>query len=753
MRIVLTIATALWLLSPGLANRAQAQQAGDYRAVANGTWSAAATWETFDGTNWVAAATAPTGSETITIAGDDTVRVDAAVTVTGYVRVAEEGVLLVDGGSLQFADGSTYEHARDGGDLPSAEWAAGSTYLLTGTEQDAPGNRNQNFHHLTINTPALGRNRDLGLNGVTIGGDIRVISTGSNRWQLTSASAGDSSVVTILGDVYVEDGQFAVQGTGNALTTFIVHHYGNIVVTGGNFSAARGSQGSGSGTTTWYLYGGNFTLSNAATQNSNPTPGNARFVFAANGTQQLAFENVDYAGGQVHFEVADSTMLEIGDGFALNGWLINRGEVTPLGTLTVMDGAVYEHARNGGTVPSATWMEGSTALFTGITTDAPENRGQDYHHLTLDTPDLASNRDLGLDGHTIGGNLSVLSSGSARWRLVGGSSGTVVIKGDLIVRDASFETQGTSSPTDVVVEHYGNVDVDGGEFSISRGSQGSGTGTTLWYLYGGNFTMANARTRNSNPTPGNARFIFAGGGTQHLTLGADNQIDDLSVEVSDSTTLDVGTSEIGGAGVFILQSGATLATAHPDGVAGSIQTSGPVTLPDDARFEFNGTEAQVTSTAMPAVVQDLVIDNAAGVTLSQETTINGVLVLRAGVFDNTIPFTLGSGASISFEGGSLLIPVASEEEADLPSEFALYPNYPNPFSTSTLIRFDLKEAAHVTLTVYDVTGREVAELMNDQRGPGRYQVEWNAAGLSSGVYFYRIRAGSWQETRSLLLAR
>ena len=78
--------------------------------------------------------------------------------------------------------------------------------------------------------------------------------------------------------------------------------------------------------------------------------------------------------------------------------------------------------------------------------------------------------------------------------------------GDVIVEDGSLETQGTSSPTNVEVMHYGNVDVTGGTFAISRGSQGSGTGTTRWYLLEGDFSIADAITRNSNPT--GATFVI-----------------------------------------------------------------------------------------------------------------------------------------------------------------------------------------------------------------------------------------------------
>ena len=753
MKNLLIKSIGIAILGLFVAVNAFAQQEGDYRSAAEGDWSAAATWEVYQGGSWTAAATAPTGSETITVTGEDTVSVDVAVSVTGQLVSAETGVVMVSDGSLEIASGGVYEHNRDAGQIPTATWNAGSTIRITGVTEEAPENSNQSYHHIVFNSPGLISNEHMSLDEVTISGDVRVEDTGSARWYLTSADPEDTSSVTIEGDLYVEGGQFAVQGTSGALTVFDVHHYGDIIVTGGNFSIARGSQGSGSGTTTWYLYGGDFSLSDAAMQNSNPTAGNASLVFAGAGTQQMAVTNIDYAGGDIHFHVSDSTTLEITTDFTANGQIVNEGVIDAQGSLTFTDGGIYVHARDAGTVPTATWEEGSTAMFTGITSDAPEDRGQDYFNLTLDTPNMLSNNDLSLDGNTISGDLTVISSGESRWRLVGGDSGELTIMGDVVIDTASVETQGTSSLTDVVVHHYGDVIVNGGNLSVSRGSQGSGMGTTLWYLYEGDFSMTDGESRNSNPTDGNARFIFASGGTQVLTLDGDTEVEDLSIEVADSTTLDLGTSEIGGDGIFWLQDGATVATAHADGIGGNLQTEGEIVLGQMASFVFNGTEAQVTSEMMPTTVHDLVIDNEAGVTLSQATTITGTLRLVNGVFDNTIPFTLSAGATLVVEGGSLLIPVAAESTVDLPTEFQLYANYPNPFNPSTVIRYDIKEQADVTVTVYDAAGRLVKQLVSKNHAPGRYEVEWNAAGQASGVYFYQIRAANWSATRSLLLVK
>lgn len=85
--------------------------------------------------------------------------------------------------------------------------------------------------------------------------------------------------------------------------------------------------------------------------------------------------------------------------------------------------------------------------------------------------------------------------------------------------------------------------------------------------------------------------------------------------------------------------------------------------------------------------------------------------------------------------------------------YVLGQNYPNPFNPATKITFTLPEKSFVTLNVYDALGREASNLVNGEMFPGTYSRQWNAAGLSSGIYFYRLEAGSFIETRKLVLLR
>jgi hypothetical protein len=89
----------------------------------------------------------------------------------------------------------------------------------------------------------------------------------------------------------------------------------------------------------------------------------------------------------------------------------------------------------------------------------------------------------------------------------------------------------------------------------------------------------------------------------------------------------------------------------------------------------------------------------------------------------------------------------------LPTEFALGQNYPNPFNPNTNIKYQIPSTNQVTLRVFDLLGREVATLVNDVKEPGAYTVRLDATGFASGVYFYRLKAGDFVQTKRMLLMR
>ena len=95
-----------------------------------------------------------------------------------------------------------------------------------------------------------------------------------------------------------------------------------------------------------------------------------------------------------------------------------------------------------------------------------------------------------------------------------------------------------------------------------------------------------------------------------------------------------------------------------------------------------------------------------------------------------------------------------EVEIDFtPKEFVLYQNYPNPFNPVTVIKYDIVGVQDVKLTAYDVIGREVANLVNEQKQPGSYQVNWDASNVSSGIYFYQIKTKDYVDTKKMILLK
>lgn len=100
-----------------------------------------------------------------------------------------------------------------------------------------------------------------------------------------------------------------------------------------------------------------------------------------------------------------------------------------------------------------------------------------------------------------------------------------------------------------------------------------------------------------------------------------------------------------------------------------------------------------------------------------------------------------------------LITGVVDHHASPTSRFRLYQNFPNPFNPPTHFRYALPEAGRLRLSVYDVLGREVSRVVDEQQAPGTYTVMWDAHTMASGVYFYRLTFGAFTETKKLLLMR
>ena len=102
---------------------------------------------------------------------------------------------------------------------------------------------------------------------------------------------------------------------------------------------------------------------------------------------------------------------------------------------------------------------------------------------------------------------------------------------------------------------------------------------------------------------------------------------------------------------------------------------------------------------------------------------------------------------------SEMITSVTEKENYIPKGFSLSQNYPNPFNPSTTIRYSLPSSAHVKLTIYNMLGQVVSELVNEEQPAGWKEVRWDASHYPSGVYFYRLEAGNFSDVKKLLLLK
>ena len=107
----------------------------------------------------------------------------------------------------------------------------------------------------------------------------------------------------------------------------------------------------------------------------------------------------------------------------------------------------------------------------------------------------------------------------------------------------------------------------------------------------------------------------------------------------------------------------------------------------------------------------------------------------------------------SFSITNPLITEAGNNLSEIPKEFRLYENYPNPFNPTTSIRYDIASATYVKLTIYDITGKAIETLINENKQPGRYETTFNGSNHSSGIYFARIEAGKYKHNIKMIMIK
>jgi len=340
------------------------------------------------------------------------------------------------------------------------------------------------------------------------------------------------------------------------------------------------TDGNWSSLTTWEIYDGG----TSAWIPANVTPV---------GTERISIQSSD----TVTVDVALSNV---------SGYIYNQGllSIGATGSLAFSTGT-YEHARNAGTIPTATWGVGSTCIITGSTSNAPSNGSQNFYNYTWNCAGQTTNLHVGWLGNTITGNVSCLAPAGKQFRMTSssGTNQTITIKGDVVVDGGYLALSGSSGAANYKVIVEGNINIANGKFSLVAGSGG----LAVWYLYGNlNLTSSGAQfITPSNKTAGTKLVFAKKDGLQYFNNNG-GKINDQSV-------------------YFDVDSNATL------------QLNSPFTVNKDLNL--------VDGTVVTTATNILTIGSAGNITSTNSSFVDGPLAMVIAAANAAKTFTVGKGTA------------------------------------------------------------------------------------------------------------
>ncbi|MFA5403463.1 MAG: T9SS type A sorting domain-containing protein [Ignavibacteria bacterium] len=220
----------------------------------------------------------------------------------------------------------------------------------------------------------------------------------------------------------------------------------------------------------------------------------------------------------------------------------------------------------------------------------------------------------------------------------------------------------------------------------------------------------------------NIRVTFTGNPTGCLSVHPDNPADSANTNISGANGYQAMTTTSVGGGVAI---GLNILTFNTSGFHTFVGSTTPYRI---GRIRFNITT--------PFYSDTMHFRNSP----TQFPTV---------VYDSLVQLVYNT----SYQTGDPLITGVEGFSTQLPKEFQLYQNYPNPFNPVTSIKFDIPNSSFVTMKIYDVLGKQIADIVNQDMEPGRYEVNWDGTNLASGIYFYRIEAKDFTKVMKMVLIK
>lgn len=307
------------------------------------------------------------------------------------------------------------------------------------------------------------------------------------------------------------------------------------------------------------------------------------------------------------------------------GRLINANTVsfTSSATGLVENSGTYEHAINGGAVPTFTWNPGSTCLISGATSSTPTALGQAFHHFTWNCPSQSQAVNLTSGLTTVNGNFTVVNTAGFELRIFGSAGGTCNVAGGVSVSTgASLGITSATAGSSVL-----NI---GGNFSIPNGAGLAVSGSAGGAI---NFNGSGSQTLSILTPVGTTATTFRAdriawkvnaGSTLTLNSHVTNNVNGVLSSFTVSGTLNCGANLITGSGIFTNTPGSKLILGATDGIAASGNTGNIRTTTRSfnagATYVYSGVAAQISGTGLPSPVHGLTVNNTSGLTLTTSPT-------------------------------------------------------------------------------------------------------------------------------------
>jgi hypothetical protein len=729
-----------------------------FQSHESGNWNNPDAWEYFN-TTWVHPAPyTPTDTDGVVV-----IQSGHSITVTqsesvGQLLVANGGTLIIQPNALVkikggestdldvfgllinqgaitmqdsltavFEEGSKYSHVQDGGAIPKALWKKGTICEITGVINSMPVNTNQNFYSLIWNCPNQSKNLTLnGQNGFVVSGTLTVTNTNYNHSSTSNPSYclnlfhGNGSC--IINNLTI-NGYNAILSSqdGNFADTVFVK--GDITVSSGgvlllsNFTAAS----------TQFLLKGNITLPDSGYIGTNDAISQSEIIFSGNTILNIppSFTFI----GAPNFRIAGGGRLSLG-----NYILTGPGNFTldAMGTIEITHaGGLDSTIRVSGV---KTLSDGSTYIFSGSVSQATGKL------LPNTVKNLIINN---ISGVTLSDSIIVKDTLEMRAgplhlgqnKLSYGSNGTLFY---------SENSPDTTSDAEFPIENgpfnLTTTKAEGIHFHSSR--------TVLGNIFFDRLILGdNTLTANSSGVYNTGSYIVTNGhgvlklirrslvmnfpiGTElsscRLQLFNAKPNDTISVRVSEDTTKTIG----GRVKLkWIFDKNAPFDNQY------SIQFVWSGVYED---FEFQKNRDKY------AKIFNLYDTTEVGSgSYALDLTNDPRSIRRGGI---NLPGTFAIGEFKITNG-------VNAETHGPPTEFKLAQNYPNPFNPVTTIKYQAPNAGSVTLKIFDILGREIGVLVNEEKQAGYYTVQWGASGIPSGIYFYRMRSGKFVETKKMILIK